>query len=375
MQLDHEVPLPSFALQEFEQERKSRRVRVLSLMLVGVIVFTAFFVFIIIRLYPIHPDAIKLASISLLTQITALLITFRGHPKLAAVLVSSLMWVIYTITIYLTGGLQSPIILSQFFIVIMVGILIGSKMAFIFAGASMLSQMGLFIIEQNYALPTRIWPESLTVHWIAHSIFILMGATFVYISNQEIRTALAEVQQREDELRRLAMMDHLTGIFNRRFFFTFAEREFSRSLRYNLPLAFLMIDVDHFKQINDTHGHAMGDRVLRSLAEYLQESIRENDILCRFGGEEFAILLPHTDISTAALVAERLRTLLQKIQTETSKGIINPTISVGISGLENKPNTLDEMLENADNALYKAKQLGRNQVVVFHAPTYPHSRH
>ncbi len=159
-------------------------------------------------------------------------------------------------------------------------------------------------------------------------------------------------------------LDYLTKIYNRRTLFKILTHLFASSLRYKEALSFLMIDIDHFKAINDTYGHFSGDEVLKIIAQTLGSSIRKSDILGRFGGEEFCIIMPHTPLENACNVANKIR----KIIAETSIDILNPktniTVSIGVSSVEEN-DELELLLKRADEALYKAKELGRNRVCYY----------
>ncbi len=165
-----------------------------------------------------------------------------------------------------------------------------------------------------------------------------------------------------EKAQQMATSDGLTGIFNRRYFYEIAKKEFERSQRYNTPLSTIMIDIDHFKYINDTYGHAAGDRVLIQFVERMQAELRNTDILSRYGGEEFAILLPETDSEEAFQVAERLRTVVAKdpFTLQAAKPYI--TISLGVATNETDVALLDLLIDRSDKALYESKQFGRNRV-------------
>jgi diguanylate cyclase (GGDEF)-like protein len=164
--------------------------------------------------------------------------------------------------------------------------------------------------------------------------------------------------------RHAADHDHLTGARSRRAFFDLAARERSRALRAGSPLSLLLFDVDHFKRINDTHGHATGDRVLADIVERAGAVVRNIDVVARLGGEEFAVLLPDTAEDTALLVAERLRHALDR-SFDGSAGDVGYTVSIGVATL-GADESIEGMLSRADAALYAAKAGGRNAVVVAH---------
>jgi diguanylate cyclase (GGDEF)-like protein/PAS domain S-box-containing protein len=165
----------------------------------------------------------------------------------------------------------------------------------------------------------------------------------------------------EAELRRLATIDSLTGISNRRHFMEMARKEINRSLRHTHAFSLIMMDIDHFKKINDTHGHATGDRVLMECSRLCTTQLRESDIMGRLGGEEFAIALAECDAKGALIVADRIRKAISSHTVLIDGGAIHFTVSMGVSEFCPADN-LDSLLERADSALYKAKKNGRNRV-------------
>lgn len=164
------------------------------------------------------------------------------------------------------------------------------------------------------------------------------------------------------EVQQLAITDELTGLYNRRHFFELAEREFDRARRYGRPLATIMLDVDHFKQVNDTYGHAVGDQVLRALAKRCRENVRDVDLLARYGGEEFIVLLPESTLEGAYEVAQRLCGCVAEVPLESGRGSLTVTISVGVAAITQDCVDLETLLNRADAALYAAKRSGRNRV-------------
>ena len=168
----------------------------------------------------------------------------------------------------------------------------------------------------------------------------------------------------EEKLRRLATTDALTGAANRRYFFEIARREMKRSHRNMMPLSVLMLDIDHFKQLNDSYGHHIGDLALAEVVRVCQASIRVSDLVARMGGEEFAVLLPETGTVQAQLLAERLRRSIAEISLETSQGRVTFTTSIGLAEFVKTDPSLENSLKRADRALYRAKESGRNRVVV-----------
>ncbi|NMF58825.1 GGDEF domain-containing protein [Pseudanabaena yagii] len=170
---------------------------------------------------------------------------------------------------------------------------------------------------------------------------------------------------REEQYHHQSITDALTGISNRRHILEEGAKAFVRAQRYNLQLSLLMIDIDLFKNINDTYGHSTGDRAICKLTSICSQLVREMDLIGRLGGEEFVIILPDTPLDGAINLAERLRQTIESEQIQTEDHTyFTMTISIGIANYNDSLNNFENMLSQADNALYKAKQMGRNRVVV-----------
>ncbi|GAB3361305.1 MULTISPECIES: GGDEF domain-containing protein [Giesbergeria] len=184
-----------------------------------------------------------------------------------------------------------------------------------------------------------------------------------FLSSRTVCVDMTEIQRLQKALERKANTDGLTGLCNRRHFFELGVRELSRATRHHRPVVVCMIDIDHFKQVNDTYGHAAGDKVLVVMARTLAQQLRDTDVLARLGGEEFAILLPDTPLEIAKEIAERLRTALADARVALDDGgLLHFTVSIGVALRHSSTTTLEQMLRSADVALYAAKTAGRNQV-------------
>jgi diguanylate cyclase (GGDEF)-like protein len=166
----------------------------------------------------------------------------------------------------------------------------------------------------------------------------------------------------EEELRRRSETDELTGAGNRRKLIEELELKYREFRRYGTPLSLLMLDVDHFKRINDQYGHVVGDEVLRDLVDCCKQQLREVDLFSRFGGEEFVALLPHTGLDEASETAERLRQAIEQNVTPAGEATIQVTISIGVSTLGQEDRSYESVLTRIDDALYEAKRAGRNCV-------------
>jgi diguanylate cyclase (GGDEF)-like protein len=190
------------------------------------------------------------------------------------------------------------------------------------------------------------------------SDFLKIGAAiFKFLSGAGIEASYHE------EIYRMTIMDALTGAHNKRYFMEFLEREIARCARYRRPLSLLMFDIDHFKAINDKHGHLTGDYVLRELSRRLLGRVRREELLARYGGEEFAAVLPETDLTGARTFGEQIRRLVGDQPFEYEGDTFPVTVSVGVTCVEGQDIDVTSFIKTADDFLYRAKREGRNRVV------------
>ncbi|MBL8099715.1 MAG: GGDEF domain-containing protein [Anaerolineales bacterium] len=185
--------------------------------------------------------------------------------------------------------------------------------------------------------------------------------------NEILWGKIEEVESLRAQLQEQAIRDPLTGLFNRRFFSEALEKEFSKAARENSSLSVILLDVDHFKKFNDTYGHKCGDFVLQSLAKFLNENVRKGDIICRFGGEEFVILMPNADTNAAQERAELLRKEFENMLFEYDDKKLKCTFSAGVASFPSHALQSELLLSLADQALYQSKANGRNCVTVYSA--------
>ena len=198
------------------------------------------------------------------------------------------------------------------------------------------------------------------------SIFIVRTGSGTFDSGYAaVIRDISENKKTEDELLRLAATDPLTGAFNRREFTTLADQESNRANRYNRPLSIMMLDLDHFKKLNDTYGHAAGDKALQRFTTLCCNALRTVDIFGRWGGEEFVTLLPETDIEGAVVIAERLRKIVSQNILVHNNEKITFTTSIGIAQYRSGELTVEGPLSRADSAVYDAKKAGRNRISVY----------
>ncbi|HKI53129.1 MAG TPA: GGDEF domain-containing protein [Anaerolineales bacterium] len=188
--------------------------------------------------------------------------------------------------------------------------------------------------------------------------------SLLHIFTERIALALSNLKLR-DTLRQQSIRDPLTGLFNRRYLEETLMTEIERARRYKRPFSIIMMDLDHFKRFNDTHGHEAGDIVLQTLGKFLQQHVRGGDIACRYGGEEFTLILPDTSLEIAQTRAEQLCEGIRTLSVEFKNQILGPlTLSVGVASFPDHGESGEMVLHAADTALYQAKSKGRDQVTV-----------
>ena len=197
-----------------------------------------------------------------------------------------------------------------------------------------------------------------------------ISRNLLYIMSERLRYSnlvIADSFEMQRKFQRFAFTDSLTGLHNRGWLDDMFAREVSRTERDNLPLCLIMIDVDHFKKFNDEYGHLAGDQVLVTVGENIRQPLRPNDLVARFGGEEFSVLLPETKIEHAKIIAERLRERVSNSSPGVIDGKAIPGVTISLGVTQYKPNySLETMIASADVAMYQAKKNGRNCVQLAH---------
>ncbi|MCX7625491.1 MAG: GGDEF domain-containing protein [Candidatus Sumerlaeaceae bacterium] len=223
-------------------------------------------------------------------------------------------------------------------------------------------------IEEEVTRDLKLWDGTPKVlHVISRLVKTrdgLMLLSLVADRTEEVRLT-RELEHKKKELEQLATHDALTGIKNRRLVLELMQHEVERARRYRFPLCVVMIDIDHFKHVNDTHGHLVGDEVLRQFAKILEENTRAVDIVGRYGGEEFIIVMPETGLDGALVSAERIRTAVENHEFFIRADLVlRITCSLGVTQGDPDMLDIDQLLGLADKALYCAKMEGRNRVSV-----------
>ena len=201
--------------------------------------------------------------------------------------------------------------------------------------------------------------------FILAAIILVLGGVYYFISR-----LLRKINEAQRKLVELATIDDLTQLYNRRYFFERFNQEMERAKRYQRPLSCLILDIDHFKHVNDTYGHLSGDQVLIDIAQILRNNCRQSDLAGRYGGEELIIFLPETDSPGAMIIAERIREMIEQHQTVDDRGeIIRVTVSMGVVSLTGpeleKMDKNERIVQYADDALLQAKKDGRNRIEIY----------
>lgn len=224
------------------------------------------------------------------------------------------------------------------------------------------SSFGILLLVRSFSAASMPFPFGITGfdgRWLAAFMFLV----FAHASFAGLLFFSLTRERREAEQRNFALSDPLTGLLNRRAFGDFADRMARRRTAARHELALLVLDLDHFKQINDRYGHEVGDRMLKAFADTAEACVRPTDQLFRMGGEEFCFVLPETSLNDAVAIAERIRKAFESIDVETTVGLASATVSIGIAASQFAVE-LDVLLAAADAAVYEAKARGRNRVVV-----------
>jgi diguanylate cyclase (GGDEF)-like protein len=351
-----------------QSETVRRRARVLSIMLLILIVATALFLALILIQVQVHSPTITPYTALIGGMITFFLIAFGlnhlGKYELAASLTVAAVLLGAWVAIIVNNRLGVSDVFSFLYLLVSVllcSILLSTRATIV------------LIVTQLIALLllTHFVPSVSSLDFQSLVIFIsflsLLSAVSNFVSGQDLRQIelqTSELVKREALLRELSVRDALTGLYNRRYLEETLERELSRAARKQLPVGVIMIDIDHFKIYNDNYGHAAGDAVLHQLGEFLHRHVRGSDIACRYGGEEFTLILPE---ATRAVTRERAELVCKEalhVRVLFEGRVLHPiTLSLGVAVFPADGSSAEAVLRSADSALYCAKRKGRGRVI------------
>jgi diguanylate cyclase (GGDEF)-like protein len=271
---------------------------------------------------------------------------------------------VISLTVFFSGGLASPIIALMIVYIMISTFLVDYHKALRYTLASMVLILAIAVLQEGGGFFSGTQVTSLLAY---HFMFIFTYFVSGYLSknlhrNEEL---LKEVLQ---QTRELSITDGLTGLYNQMHFFELLDRETKNSQRHDMSYTLIIFDVDHFKNFNDSNGHLRGSETLKSIAAVMKRKFRSTDLLAKYGGDEFVIILPQTDKVGAYLAAERLREAVERqpfpgAETQPQKKL---TISIGLASYPEHGLSDDEILNRADKALYFAKESGRNRTIIYH---------
>jgi diguanylate cyclase (GGDEF)-like protein len=276
----------------------------------------------------------------------------ESRPKL---LVETWVMIVFiTWVVLYTGRIHSPL-LNLYLLPIIASALIFGKLLTAIEVAAIVGCFMYFAYDPGLKtlLSMRYWGEIM-----AMSSPMILVAYITTMLSADIRFAVDKIKQVSDT-------DELTGLYNMRAFSTMLQRSFKQAVRYGHPLSVVMIDSDNLKQVNDAHGHDAGNRLLQHLVRCIREQLRGSDVMARFGGDEFILLLPETNNKGALEMSERIRKAVELSRFNVREGDTNVTASLGVASYPEDGGNLDVILEKADKAMYRAKQKGRNRVVSY----------
>jgi diguanylate cyclase (GGDEF)-like protein len=298
---------------------------------------------------------LRYASKSLLGKWSPVLLIWAGMLFVIAITAID-QWVTPNITPFLIGclGVSMAMLLRP----------TNAALFYLSAYAVFFYAMGLTQTNPEMLLSNRFNGLAAVAMGWALSMLLWRNFTTITLQHAELEKTNADLQAKQKDLQRLTRLDGLTALFNRSTFLELAKQELARARRQSTPTVVLMLDLDHFKHINDTWGHPAGDAVLRHVAALATDTVRSTDLVGRLGGEEFMVLLPNTTVEAARKLAEKLRARLEATPTACNGTVIAATVSIGLActtALEN--HDFDHLYTSADKALYLAKQRGRNRVV------------
>ncbi len=307
--------------------------------------------------------------------VVAYILNHKGHYTLAALLTVACAIIGPWLSILLDPTILQGDLIPLVFVTISIllsSILLSPLITIILA---ILQTTGLVLLS-IFNLATA------AINWASFLIFVLISSILSILASvisrkdlRQIDRQTLQLRESEAQLRELSVRDPLTGLFNRRYLEETLDRELKRAARKRLPLGIIMLDIDHFKQFNDTHGHAAGDLLLGQLGDTLKRHIRAGDIACRYGGEEFLMILPEANREDSRHRAEHLREEVKRIHIYCDSQILEGiTMSLGVAVFPLDGKTRERVLKMADDALYQAKKEGRDCVVVADKVTRSNSR-
>jgi diguanylate cyclase (GGDEF)-like protein len=325
----------------------------------GVLGFWALALLVISSLRPDTRVTLDLAAIAALAVggAASLSLIKRGSVRAAGYLTSFSTFAVIALGMFLIPR-YFPLVAVAFLLPVLIsGAIVGGWAPFVFAfGAIATNTIAVIGAGERGVTENETWT---LIYLVTHSLVSLAAALISNSLSEQIQRAIGGLHRQADQLAKLAHTDPLTGLANRRHLFERLESEFSRAQRYRRPFCLLYIDMDGFKAINDQFGHLFGDEILRGTARSMQAVLRATDLLARIGGDEFAVLLPETDLVGAQHVANKLRKALTAYGGQLSPSLPSLTLSIGVGQISEDDEAIEDILSRADQAQYLAKSSGK----------------
>ncbi len=309
---------------------------------------------------------INIASLVIDLVGLVLITRFQVHKSAAHLFTFATYFSLVGTTLY-TGGIDGSSMVWVAFLPIAATIMAGTTDGLVWGGISVSTIAGIYVLNRVLGIDFTLLPSTSMDRMIDLIAITSVTGTAIWLNEKAKARAMNQLESAQALLNHLAMVDPLTNVFNRRYFFDRAKIELEIARLQESRTSILLLDIDHFKKINDSYGHNVGDQILTGLVALCQENLREMDTLARLGGEEFVILLPETDLAEARHIAERLRRTLEHTPIKTDSGPQNVTVSIGVMSHPTSDADLpvDKLVQQADQAMYLAKRSGRNRVVTW----------
>lgn len=333
---------------------------------IAAILFSFFILLYWIIDFPLITILINIVALALDLLGLALLAHFQAHRFAANLFTFATYFSLLGAGLF-TGGIDSSSMVWVIFVPIAATIMAGTRDGLVWGAISMSTIAGVYMLNRVLGIDLTLQPPTSTDRMIDLMTVTLVSGTAIWLNEKAKARAMNRLESTQALLNHLAMVDPLTNVFNRRYFYDRANFELEVARLQKSRTSILLLDIDRFKTINDTHGHTVGDQILTGLVALCQQNLREIDTLARLGGEEFVILLPETGQTEAHHIAERLRKTLEYTPIHTDAGLLYVTISIGIMSHPTSEAELPvhKLVQRADQAMYRAKRSGRNRVVVW----------
>ena len=322
-------------------------------------IFIDFFIFFLIFFFSVLGNAIFL----LILKKKGIMIP--RNLKLLSILTDIQLgvdFVILSLYVIFSGGFESPVLVLYIFYIMVSAFVAQAPKPLFYTIASVLLVTVIFFIGMGLAVSSQ---KLATL--VAFDIFLIFSFLIASFLSRNMNENEAKLQSLLGETRELSVTDGLTLLYNQTYFFERLKQEIQQSKRHKFQFSVIILDVDYFKQYNDTNGHILGSKALKQIGSIMKKVFRSSDVLARYGGDEFVVLLPHTDSVGAFLAADRLREIveLEHFEGEAKMPLGKITLSLGITSFPDFGDNVEDILSDADKALYQAKKRGRNRTVLF----------